>query len=170
MSEARSKLDIIYNSVLGDIDTVIARIEALNASSASITTAIEKFNRLESRTDKKLDEINTFTKTFNKNTGIALAGAFIVTSVIGAGVGAGVGYYQLSGTLQSIIFEDHLKKVTDARLKFEAEQQAMMLAKRKGIVFYSNGIALPIKNPNELSSASGDKLVSKGALLYLYPS
>lgn len=155
---------------MGDIDTVIARIEALNARSTSITTAIEKFNCLESRTDKKLDEINTFTQAFNKHTAIALASTFIVTSLIGAGVRAGVGYYQLSERLQSVVFEDQLKKVSDAQLKFEAEQEAMMLAKRKGIVFYSNGIALPIKNPNELSSASGDKLVSKGALLYLYPS
>ncbi|MGZ4976941.1 MAG: hypothetical protein ACXV8O_07300 [Methylobacter sp.] len=165
MSEARTKLDIIYNSVLGDIDTIIARIEALNASSTSITTAIEKFNCLESRTDKKLDEINTFTKVFNKNTTIALACTFIVTSCIGAGVG----YYQLAERLQSVVFEDHLKKVTDARLKFEAEQQAMMLAKRKGIVFYSNGIALPIKNPNELRVTAGDKLISEDRLFYLYP-
>ncbi|MGZ8174002.1 MULTISPECIES: hypothetical protein [Methylobacter] len=165
MSEARSKLDIIYNSVLGDIDKIIARIEALNASSTSITAAIEKFNRLESRTDKKLDEINTFTKVFNKNTYIALACTFIITSLIGAGVG----YYLFSETLQSVVFEDHLKKVGDARLKFETEQEAMMLAKRKGIVFYSNGIALPIKNTNELRSATGDKLISKGTLLYLYP-
>jgi hypothetical protein len=165
MSEARSKLDIIYNSVLGDIDTVIARIEALNASSTSITTAIEKFNCLESRTDKKLDEINTFTKAFNKNTAIALACAFIVTSCMGAGVG----YYLFSETLQSVVFEDHLKKVSDTQLKFEADQKAMMLAKRKGIVFYSNGIALPIKNPNELRLTTDDKLISKGSLFYLYP-
>jgi hypothetical protein len=169
MSEARSKLDIIYNSVLGDIDTVIARIEALNASSTSITTAIEKFNHLESRTDKKLDEINTFTKAFNKNTAIALASTFIVTSVIGAGVGAGVGYYQLSERLQSVVFEDHLKKVSDTQLKFEADQKAMMLAKRKGIVFFSNGIALPIKNRNELKLTAGDKLISEDRLFYLYP-
>jgi hypothetical protein len=169
MSEARAKLDIIYNSVLGDIDTVIARIEALNASSTSITATIEKFNCLESRTDKKLDEINSFTKAFNKNTAIALAGTFIVTSAIGAGVGAGVGYYQLSERLQSVVFEDQLKKVSDARLKFEADQKAMMLAKRKGIVFFNNGIALPIKNPNELRATTGDKLISQGSLFYLYP-
>jgi hypothetical protein len=169
MSEARAKLDIIYNSVLGDIDTVIARIEALNASSTSITTAIEKFNCLESRTDKKLDEINAFTKTFNKNTAIALASTFIVTSLIGAGVGAGAGYYQLSERLESVVFEDQLKKVSDARLKFEEDQKAMMLAKRKGIVFFSNGIALPIKNPNELRLTTDDKLISRGSIFYLYP-
>ncbi len=165
MSEARSKLDILYGSVLGDIDKIITRIETLNTNSMSIKTTIEKFNNIEKGADKKLDEINTITKRFNKNSYIALAGTFMITALIGLGVG----YYTFYGTLQSVVFETQLKKVADLRLQFEQDNQFMMLAKRKGLVFYPNAVVLPINNIRELGLSAGDDQVKAGNILYVYP-
>ncbi|MGZ4953522.1 MAG: hypothetical protein ACXV8Q_00300 [Methylobacter sp.] len=163
MSEARKKLEVLYEDGLGDIEAIVERIEKLFAATGNITTAIKKFNDAEVQMDKKIDDINAAAKVFNKRSYLTLAGAFIITAM----AGFAVGYFTFKETLQKVVFEDELKKVSDARLKFEAENQSMMFAKQNGVIFYSDSVGLPTKRVEDLRTTGGDK---PGYIYYPYPN
>ena len=101
MGDPRTKLDILYQESLGDIDKIITRIEKINTDSENITTVIKKFNAIEGRADKKIDDINSATKLFNKNIYIALACTFLFTSLSGSVSG----YIFFKEELQTKVFE-----------------------------------------------------------------
>lgn len=157
MSEARKKLEVLYEDGLGDIDAIVKRLEKLSDDTGNLTTAINKFNNAEVLMDKKIDDLNSVTKLFNKNIYIALACTFLFTAVIGAVSG----YILFKEELQTKVFENELKKVTDARLDFEKQQTFMVLAKRSGVIFGSNAIILPTK---ECKTAA-----PKNNCAYFYP-
>jgi hypothetical protein len=150
MEAPRTKLDVLYQESLGDISGILTRIENINTGSENITKLIEKFNSIESRADKKIDDINSATKLFNKNIYIALACIFLFTSVIGAVSG----YIFFKEELQTKVFENELKKISDSRLKFEEENQSKILAEKNGVIFYSDGISIPTKTP-DIEAAEG---------------
>jgi len=158
MDNPRTKLDILYQESLSDIADILTRIEKINTDSENITTVINKFNAIEALTDKKLDAINSVTKLYNENIYLALIATFIFTATIGGCVG----YFFIKEQMQASVFLNELKKVTDLRLKFEAEQSMLMLAKRNGIEFLKEGLVLPTTKPIQ------HILTSKNYLLYKY--
>jgi len=162
MVDPRTKLDILYQDTLGDITDILTRIEKINTDSGNITTVIEKFNAIEERADKKLDDINSVTKLYNENIYLALIATFLFTAVIGGSVG----YFVIKEQLQTSVFENELKKVTDARLKFEEEQSVLMLAKRNGVEFFKDYLVLPTTKPvQHLIESKG---YNEGYLVYYY--
>ena len=152
------KIQVLFEEVSELKDELNMAIRAankltnLNTDAKNVQDILGRFDLLCGLVDHKINAINDATKMVGKRMLLLLVGAFIVALA----VGFSAGYYTFIREMQQSVFRRYLQDITDTRIQFEHEQKNMLLAKNKGVRFYSNGVSFPQNKNIQRKEVSGE--------------
>jgi len=140
------------------------KLTDLNADSKNVTNIIRQFESLNTLVNTRIEDINRASKVFSKNVYIALGLVFLVVMVIGAGLGYFFSQKAFIRYIQDDLIKEQTQDIVASNIEIEKKWKAINGAKKaqdKGVIFYENGISIPLKMES-VQEQKGNKTV------YLY--
>jgi len=123
----------------------------INADSKNVTEIINRFSELELLTNNKIEEINTVSQFFSKQSYRNSLIALIISIIIGLSVGYFVAQKAFIEHIQNDILKAKTDAIASAQIDLETEKLSMenyLKAKNKGVEFYNNAIMMPVSKNN----------------------